>query len=275
MKFERLLVVSDMDGTMLNHMDYEYEAVIPILEKLQVMQIPLILNTSKTFAELRDWVTTLDIQHPFIVENGSAIFIPYGYFPQHILEDDQLDGVSYPGYQVLINGTTIDTLQAFLQQQRPAAIDFSACSLEQAMALTGLNEQQARDAQNRQFSIPLSFQQQAEQQEFARRAVESGFSVLRGGRFLHLLGHTDKGSSMQRLKQLYESCYQADYGVVALGDSPNDKAMLEQSDLAVIVKSPSSDLFKVTGIKCIRTRQQAPQGWVEGVLTALNFLDGK
>jgi mannosyl-3-phosphoglycerate phosphatase len=271
--FDKLLIISDMDGTLLNHHDYSYASVLPLLTELQHRQIPVILNTSKTFAELQRWIEKLNIRHPFIVENGSAIFIPEGYFSDAVLDGQWIDNQSFDGYQVIISGESIVTLAAFILQHKPAAIDFSKCTLDEAIQLTGLEQQQAADAQNRQFSIPLSFNDAGQELEFAELASQSGLGVLRGGRFLHLLGKTDKGIASQRLKQLYEAGFNANYGVIALGDSPNDEAMLNQSDVAVVVKSPSSEQLQPCVEHLIRTRQQAPQGWSEGVQSALKLIE--
>jgi mannosyl-3-phosphoglycerate phosphatase family protein len=269
--FDRLLIVSDMDGTLLNHHDYQFEAVLPMLAQLQHQQIPVILNTSKTFAEVESWLEKLDLKHPFIVENGSAIFIPKGYFPDPVVSNAGVDNQSFDGYQVILLGESIVTLAAFLLQHKPEAIDFSRCSAEQAMQLTGLNQQQVAEAQNRQFSIPLSFSDSEQEQHFADIALQSGLAVLKGGRFLHILGKTDKGLATRHLKHLYESAYNTQYGVIALGDSPNDEAMLVHSDIAVVINSPSSDRLKPSNEALIRTQQQAPLGWVEGVQSALKL----
>jgi mannosyl-3-phosphoglycerate phosphatase len=272
---DRVLIVSDMDGTLLNHHDYEYAAVIPRLAELQKMRIPVILNTSKTFAELESWIKVLAIKHPFIAENGSAIFIPQGYFSDAVLDGEILDSASFPGYQVIMLGESIQRLQAFVDAQPVAAIDFSRCSVEQAMQLTGLTRQQAIQAQTRQFSLPLSFTDEAEQQQFSQTALNAGYSVLRGGRFLHLLGDTDKGRATQRLQQLYQAADSARYTVIALGDSPNDLDMLLHSDIPVVVKSPSSERLNPSMQQLIRTRQAAPEGWVEGVDAALKLIQAK
>ncbi len=269
---DQLLIISDMDGTILNHHDYSYEAVLAQLAELEQQQIPLILNTSKTFAELKSWIGKLNIKHPSIVENGSAIFIPQGYFSDTVLKGQWVDN-SFAGYQVIVLGESIVTLAAFLSQHKPAAIDFSSCSVDEAIQLTGLNPQQAAEAQNRQYSIPLSFDNVEQEQEFSELARQHGFATLKGGRFLHLLGKTDKGLASQRLKQFYEAENKARYGVIALGDSPNDTAMLTQSDIAVVVNSPSSENLKPSTNELIRTQQQAPQGWNEGVQLALELIE--
>lgn len=53
------LVITDMDGCLLNHNDYHYDAVLPTLKQLNNDAIPVILNTSKTRFELESWVMRL------------------------------------------------------------------------------------------------------------------------------------------------------------------------------------------------------------------------
>ena len=42
--------------------------------------MPWVLVTSKTRAEVEFWRRCLGNEHPFIVENGGAAFVPAGYF---------------------------------------------------------------------------------------------------------------------------------------------------------------------------------------------------
>ncbi len=52
------LVFTDLDGTLLNHDDYSWEAARPALEELQRQSIPLILVSSKTgWRCARPWAT--------------------------------------------------------------------------------------------------------------------------------------------------------------------------------------------------------------------------
>lgn len=267
------LVATDMDGTLLNHHDYRYHAALPCLQKLQEQDIPVVLNTSKTFAELEQWQTRLSIDHPFIVENGSAIYIPSGYFSEQVLHDFHRNVIHIDSYQVVVCGKLIDELRDYLIQHPVDAEDLSACSLQQAIDMTGLTESEARLAQTRQFSIPLRFADDNTGQVFAEQALSDGFGVLRGGRFLHLIGETDKGQSQLVLKALYEKARQAEMTLIALGDSPNDLQMLEAADIAVLVNSPSSDKCRVNHPQLICTQQPAPEGWVEGIEQALSMVD--
>src|SRR4030042_1984828 len=67
-------------GALLDHATCAFEPARPALEALAAAGIPLILCTSKTRAETERWRRALGNAHPFIVENGGAVFIPEGYF---------------------------------------------------------------------------------------------------------------------------------------------------------------------------------------------------
>ena len=91
---------------------------------------------------------------------------------------------------------------------------------------------------------------------------------------MHIQDRVNKGEALETLKNLYQQNFQLDYGVIALGDTENDAAMLELAEFAVIVKSPSSkniQLKKTTHI--IQTKSTAPEGWVEGVNSAFSKIE--
>ena len=61
---------------------------------------------------------------------------------------------------------------------------------------------------------------------------------------------------------------------VALGDSPNDAAMLEAADVAVIIKSAKSDRIELhQPNRIIRTSRPGPAGWKDAMLEILQLLD--
>jgi len=79
---KKWLVFTDMDGSLLDHYTYQFDDANPTLEKLNDKNIPVIPITSKTQAELLYLRETVDNHHPFIIENGAAVYIPKGYFDQ-------------------------------------------------------------------------------------------------------------------------------------------------------------------------------------------------
>jgi len=75
----KIIIFTDIDGTLLDK-EYSFQDVQPIIKKLQSVNIPIILCSSKTRSEIEYYRSKLDIKEPFISENGAAIFIPKGYF---------------------------------------------------------------------------------------------------------------------------------------------------------------------------------------------------
>ena len=157
----------------------------------------------------------------------------------------------------------------FVKKINPPAINFTQCDLSQAVELTGLSEVDAKMAQTRLFSVPLYFTDEDEEERFIKQARIAGFNCLKGGRFLHLQGYCNKGFSMQTLKQLYQGNHELTFGLIVLGDSNNDQAMLDHADVPIVVKSPGSKTLEFKHPEnVIFTEEPAPQGWVEGVSRA-------
>jgi mannosyl-3-phosphoglycerate phosphatase len=77
-----LLIFTDLDGTLLDHDTYDFSPALPALTALRADNVPLILCSSKTRAELEYWKERLNIHDPFISENGGVLAIPEGYFKQ-------------------------------------------------------------------------------------------------------------------------------------------------------------------------------------------------
>lgn len=66
-------ISTDLDGTLLDHHDYSFQAAEEAVLKCKKLGIPIILNTSKTLAETRKIQNNIGIAGPLIVENGSAL----------------------------------------------------------------------------------------------------------------------------------------------------------------------------------------------------------
>ncbi len=76
----KILIFTDLDGTLLDHYTYQTHAAQATIAQLKSKDIPIIPNTSKTFAELLLMREELALNTPFIIENGAAVYIPVNYF---------------------------------------------------------------------------------------------------------------------------------------------------------------------------------------------------
>lgn len=245
----RTLVVTDLDGTLLDHDDYRSDEALPLLERLADLEIPVIANTSKTRAEWLAMRGSFANEATFVVENGSAIFFPDG--------------------EARILGSTRDEINAVLDELRDdfKYTTFLDLGVNGIIDHTGLPEAAAQLAGEREFSEPLVWQDDDQKKAaFCEEISARGLVPLEGGRFLHVLGKTDKGQAISILREHYRAeC------VIALGDSPNDIAMLEQADIACVISTSRPEPMAVTAPRVLRSTLRGPAGWVE-LMTPL--LDG-
>jgi mannosyl-3-phosphoglycerate phosphatase len=235
-KTMRLMVVSDLDGSLLDHDDYSFDPVLPVLDRMDEAGIPLIVNTSKTRAEWLALRGELGNLEPFIVENGSAIYDG---------EEVQTFGVS----RVEI----LESLKSLRSKFKFKG--YSDVGVPEIMQWTGLERQSAERSADRHFSEPLVWQDSLKkEEEFCELVKERGLTTLRGGRFLHVLGQTDKGKPLEHLRK-------ENVAIISLGDRPNDLAMLEAADIGVVIKAPGDYILEA--VDMLRSTETGPRGWAE------------
>jgi mannosyl-3-phosphoglycerate phosphatase len=239
-----LLVLTDLDGTLLDHDSYSFSAAQPALQRLRQLHIPVIPVTSKTLAELQPLMRALENPHPCIAENGGLIAIPPHYFRG--LEDCELAS----GYRVIrLSAAYADILNSAHRLRAEQGFRFRGfgdMDAAEIAARTDLTPAQAQRAKRRLSTEPLLWlDSDAALKRFRDALAASGLQLVRGGRFWHLMGAHDKASAVQRLCEHYRANGLRRFVTVALGDSPNDIAMLRAADIPVVIRSQAGDCLAV------------------------------
>ncbi len=263
-----LLVFTDLDGTLLDHDTYDWRPALPALDELRRRGVPVIFNSSKTQAEQLALRTEIGNEHPFIVENGAAVVIPPSYFPA---PDDELE--TDDRFLMKRFGASRAAILALLAELRAEGHDFEGFSdwtPERLAAVANLPVERAAPALERCCSEPLLWRgDPASLHYLQERAAAAGMRLVQGGRFLHLMGRFDKAEALDWLRWRYE----ADgirRRIIALGDSPNDAAMLDAADVAVVIRSARSSTIEPRGPnRVIRTDEPGPVGWNAAILDLL------
>jgi len=264
------LIFTDLDGTLLDAQTYSFAAARPALHFLAKQNIPVLPCTSKTYSEVSRILVQLKLNTPFIVENGSALFWPQGYFKLRPAQTGQIGGNEY----LPLGRPYAEVLDFFRQLQAFSALSlvgFHEMDLKRIMTLTGLHAPEATRAKERLFSEPFIVEGgKSLRDDIFSFVRDHGFRLLKGNRFYHLLGDSDKGKALKRMIQLFERQTGRIYKTLGLGDSPNDFAMLKAVDLAVLVKKTDGTHASELQLEnIIRTEGVGPKGWQEAVFKVI------
>ncbi|MGD9319222.1 MAG: HAD-IIB family hydrolase [Desulfobacteraceae bacterium] len=266
-----VVIFTDLDGTLLDHDSYEWKEAKPALNLCKQLQVPLILVSSKTRAEMDVLRHELGLTSPFISENGGGIFFPeegsHPVPPDAVLQDCLWKwSLGWP-YDLLIK-----SLREIRDELGWKIRGFSDMSLEEISDLTGLDLESSRLASLREYDEPFILVEDGERAPDALydAAKQRGLNITSGGRFYHLHGKNDKGASVERLVAWYGEHY-SHVVTMALGDSPNDFSMLKRVNHPVLIRSSRQfpglqDM--IPGLQI--TKEKGPKGWNAAVLDLLH-----
>jgi len=255
------VVFTDLDGTLLDHESYRFDAAAEALATLKARAIPLVIVTSKTRPEVMRLQQRLGISEVFIVENGAGAFVPEGSILSEkgecaALWDEQ-------GY---------DAIRGFFAtlQQRFDIRGFGDMEVAEVMRLTGLEEREAADAKRRDFTEPFVAADRGQIPAIREAANAEGFDIIEGGRFFHLVTRgATKGRALEAVAARYAEHYGRPVLTLALGDGANDRPMLEAADRAVLIPHPDGryEPMEIPGL--IPARYPGPKGWNAALQTLL------
>ena len=254
-----LIVFSDLDGTLLDHGTYSYDPASEALDLLKKHDIPLVLASSKTAAEIKPLLIEIGFDHcPAIVENGAGVLWP------GIGLTNQNDG--YQEICQILNG-----LPVHLRSQMNG---FSNWSSTEVSSHTGLSPAQAEQAKCRQFSEPFEWTGDEEGWSDLLAALhEKKLVVQKGGRFFSASFGETKAKQMSRIRAHFQKKDARPF-MIALGDGENDIAMLESADIGVIIPNPShggiGPLEGEASGKIIRAGLPGPEGWNQTIMKLIN-----
>jgi mannosyl-3-phosphoglycerate phosphatase len=256
----KLVVFSDLDGTLLDHVTYQWDAARPALQRLEALGIPVVLASSKTASEIRPLQEQMGLTGlPAIVENGAGVI--------GLHDTDPADACS----------ALRDALDRIPTHLRTQFRGFGDMTVSELARLTGLPQDAAQLAKARDYSEPGVWSgNDAELAQFHTHLQEHGITAQRGGRFLTLSFGRTKASAMDSVIDALGA-----KKTLALGDAPNDIAMLERTDMGVIIANPHRpplpELAGERDGRITRTNDAGPVGWnasVNAILDTLPLVEG-
>ncbi len=269
----QLLLFSDLDGTFLSHQDYGYSQLQHLLPVIRRKQIPLIFCSSKTRAEVELLRRKIGNSHPFIVENGGAIYWRRGYFPKGAAPFERAGP-----YDCLKLGESREMLVQKLNQVKTETgipiRSFADMNVQEIAELAGLSMAAARLAMAREYDEPFLIltEEKTAILQIVARIGDLGLSCSRGGRFWHILGNNDKGIACRWLLRKYWEKNESTIAV-GLGDSPNDLAMLREVTIPILVKQADGThniQIKEALPNLVLAEGIGPDGWASAIQSVLS-----
>lgn len=274
MVMKNIVIFTDLDGTLLDE-TYSFHNALPALRFIEQHRVPLVICSSKTRLEIEFYRLKLGNSHPFIAENGGGIFVPEGYFG-HNLPVPESSLTRQTGYNVIRLGAQYADLRRVLkivQQEGFALKGFGDLSPEEVAERMGLTIEEARMAKEREFDEPFFFEgSEGEIKQVVDSIRTKGFSVTKG-RIFHILGASDKGRAVSILTNLYRRKL-GKITTIGVGDSLNDKPMLEVVDIPIMVQKPGGGYHPLPGTRpnLIKAGGIGPRGWNSAVKEILPSL---
>lgn len=242
------MVFSDLDGTLLDHDSYAFDAALPALAQLAARDIPVVPVTSKTLAELAPLMQAMQLSGAAIAENGAVI--------------KRADGVIDAAMGSEHVHAALGALPSELRDGVYCLADMDVAGIA---ALTGLTQDAAALAAKRDATEPFLWRGagDAPPPALAAHLAEYGLRLTRGGRFFHIVPPRDKAVAMGALLADYDALPQS----WALGDGPNDVAMLLAATRGALIANPHVDTKALlpAGHTLYLSTAHGPSGWRDAI----------
>lgn len=283
-----IVVFSDIDGTLIDIFTRKYGKSKELVKKLKESSIPVILCSSKTWAEQDVIRKDLGLEsEPFIIENGGAVIIPRSYFSGGGAgsgggsTDDDLKhhyGMRVvDGYSVIELGRSSAEIRKVLQYvRRKTGIPFkgvSDLSIEGLAKIVGMTPEEAERMSKRQYGETILEIDKTEKVKFEQALSKEGLQVIHGGRYFDVTAGNDKGKAVRILIDLYRKKLGDGTIFIGIGDSANDAPMLKLTDIAILVQKYDGSWAEVDNSNniphVVKAKGIGPAGWENAFATII------
>ena len=273
MRPHKLVVMTDVDGCLLDRASYSHAGADAALGRLRRVGVPVVLCSSKTRAELERIQQELGLSDPFIAENGGALYAPIGAFRSSLA-----GAIRRAPYDIVEFGkprrNVADVLRRVAARERVAVATFGDMSVQSVADECGLSLAEARLAKLRDYDEPFRVlsPDPAERARLCRALRSAGLRCFNGGRFDHVTSGANKGLAAVFLHRCYVRDW-TDVTTIGLGDDANDAELLNAVDVPVVVRQADEEVTarlaeQVRGARV--TSAIGPPGWSEAVMAILD-----
>ncbi len=246
------IIFSDLDGTLLEHDGTILPEVAHLVRELAQKEVRVVPVSSKTRREIRDWLTRLTIPGPGIFENGAGVLLG---------DSVEISPLARPA------GELAGVLEKVCRESSIEVRPLASISEQELESLTGLSPREQQDARSRDFSVPFLADPSQMPLLWDRLSKVSELSLVRGGRFWHLMGRHQKSDFFTRVKN-----HCGAWGTsIGLGDAPNDIPILKSVDWPAVIPGARGLSHELTQAfpEAFAAKEKAGRGWVESITRLL------
>lgn len=271
MKIGKIVVMTDLDGTLLDEDMFTCSPIEHSIKDYLEQGLTIILNSSKTEDEIREFCKELGEPFPFICENGAAFHNSNkSVETNRLLNDYRIFGISIPKIEEI-------WVTKITNQLRNLCKFIDEMPKPNQTEILGLSGSALDRAMNRKYSRLFIFNGTASQFiELNREVIKCKLKITQGGRVMSLSGRHGKSQYHQIIKNQALVNHEKII-FVGIGDSKNDIEMLSVSDIACIIPPKNRLPLNKSSFKnnnfVYESKQPAPIGWIEAIDASINFID--
>lgn len=235
-KDAKTIIFTDLDGTLLDD-EYSFANAQTTISRLLSLDVRIVFCSSKTRSEIEFYRKKLEINDPFISENGAAIFIPRGFF-----EVKHCYTLRTSQYDIVKLGIPYSVVKRKIWKIRKVCkckmTGFGDMTIEEIAKDAKLTLELAKLAKQREYTEPFLIREGCIE-DFLKALRKEGLGCTRGEKYWHIIGNHNKGKAVSILKGFFSEEYR-ELKTFGLGDQLNDLEMLKVVDNPVFVREGSN-----------------------------------
>ena len=259
-----IAIFTDLDGSLLHRDTFKFDPIKDYIKNLVNNGIIIIPNSSKTEREIENFKQEIDLELPYIAENGSSI---------HGLN---LINPNFPN-KIILSREKEDLLKIFNNKVPEKLKDkcflISNMKKKEQEKIFGQKDNKLKDALNRKYTLPFLFNgDKSEKNKLLKILNSNSLTLQEGGRVSNLCDNVSKVKSMNNVIKILKKTENV-IKTIAVGDNYNDLGMLKNSDIPCLVFNDQFKLDQIFINNLIVSSKPSPEGWADVVKMALEKID--
>ncbi len=266
----RWLIATDLDGTLLDDR-YALDEAAAAVDAVggESADVRVVLVSSKTAREMAALADRCTSDPIWIFENGTGM-------AWRLPALNRRGAMTWGGYEMDRFGQPYaelrDKLEHVRRNPRYRFRGFTDMTAAEVAALTGLNEDAAAAARERNGSEPILWHGDAAAlAAFRAELAHLDLTLERGGQFYHVMSRVSKARAIERVKRLFWRRLGFRVTTLACGNAPNDLEMLERADYALVFPDAGGGYLLPESTRVTHAPEGGPQVWLTAVSRVIDF----